>query len=86
MIAYAYFSGFMLVVSLIFLNLFIAIILEGQSLATQQQEARVSESTRQSFIKAWTKYDPDASGFIKVDNLSNIIIDLAHEEYKMRKA
>ena len=34
MIAYAYFSGFMLVVSLIFLNLFIAIILEGQSLAT----------------------------------------------------
>ena len=81
MIAYAYFSGFMLVVSLIFLNLFIAIILEGQSLATQQQDARVSESTRQSFIKAWTKYDPDATGFVKVDDLSNIIINLAYEEY-----
>ena len=81
MIAYAYFSGFMLVVSLIFLNLFIAIILEGQSLATQQQDARVSESTRQSFIKEWSKYDPDASGFVKVDDLSNIIINLAYEEY-----
>ena len=35
-IAYVYFISFMLVVSLIFLNLFIAIILEGQLQATQQ--------------------------------------------------
>jgi len=34
-IAYVYFVGFMLVVSLIFLNLFIAIILEGQLQASQ---------------------------------------------------
>ena len=34
LISYAYFSSFTLVVSLIFLNLFIAIILEGQLLAT----------------------------------------------------
>ena len=30
MIAYAYFTSFVMIVSLIFLNLFIAIILEGQ--------------------------------------------------------
>ena len=71
--------------SLIFLNLFIAIILEGQLQATQQLEARISELTRNSFVKAWTKYDPDASGFIKVDDLQEMILDLTEEEYHMKK-
>ena len=67
------------------MNLFIAIILEGQLQATQQQEARISEAARDSFVKAWTKYDPDASGFIKVDDLPEMILDLVEEEYYMRK-
>lgn len=83
--AYPYFISFMLVVSLIFLNLFIAIILEGQLLATQQNEARVSEDTRFAFTSAWTKYDPNASGLIKVDDLPELIFDLAQIEYMQRK-
>ena len=46
----------------------------------------MSEETRRSFIKAWTKYDSEASGFIKVDDLSEMILDLAEEEYLARKA
>ena len=84
-IAYPYFVRFTLVVSLIFLNLFVAIILEGQLQATQQQEARVGEDSRLAFQKAWTKYDPDATGFISVDNLAELTLDLAQEEYLLRK-
>ena len=83
--AYPYFVCFILVVSVIFLNLFIAIILEGQLMATQQQEARVNEQTRDEFIRAWVKYDPDATGFIKVENMGELILDLALEEHQ-RKA
>ena len=28
------------------------------------------------------KYDPDATGFIKVTDLTEVIIDLAHQEHK----
>jgi len=80
--ALPYFVGFTLVVSLIFLNLFIAIILEGQLQATQQQEARVGEPARQAYQKAWMKYDPDATGMIKIDDLKELIYDLALEEYR----
>ena len=31
------------------------------------------------------KYDPDATGFIKVENMGDLILDLAHEEHQ-RKA
>ena len=82
MISYAYFCSFILMVSLIFLNLFIAIILEGQLQASQQQGARVTEQTRQAFTSSWMKYDPDATGFIKVTDLSEMILDLAHQEHQ----
>lgn len=70
----------MLVVSLIFLNLFIAIILEGQIQATQQQETRVNEATRASFTRHWSKYDPKAKGMIMIDDLQYLIMDLVQEE------
>ena len=82
MISYAYFCSFILMVSLIFLNLFIAIILEGQLQASEQQGARVTEQTRQAFTSSWMKYDPDATGFIKVTDLPEVILDLAHQEHK----
>ena len=36
-------------------------------------------------MKAWTKYDPDATGFIKVDDLPQMILDLTEVEYYIRK-
>ena len=36
-------------------------------------------------MKAWTKYDPDATGFIRVDDLPKLIFDLTEDEYHMRK-
>ena len=50
------------------------------------QEARVSDSTREKFVKAWMKYDPDATGFIKVDDLPEMILDLAEEEYHIKNS
>ena len=78
--AYLYFICFMLDVSLIFLNLFIAIILEGQLQATQQQETRVTEATRALFTRTWSKYDPKAKGMIKIEDLPKLIMDLVVNE------
>ena len=34
------------------------------------------------FQQIWTKYDPKASGFIRINDLPNLIMDLLVEEFK----
>ena len=56
--AYMYFMAFILLVSLVFLNLFIAIILEGFAESSSEQDVRVGEDALNAFAKGWMKYDP----------------------------
>ena len=67
--AYYFFIGFILIVSLVFLNLFIAIILEGFAASSTEQSIRVGEDAINSFIHHWRKYDPYAIGMISIDDL-----------------
>ena len=51
-------------VSLVFLNLFIAIILEGFAASATESKIRVGDDCIDAFNKAWCKYDPLAEGVI----------------------
>jgi uncharacterized membrane protein len=51
--AYIYFVSFMLIVSLIFLNLFIAIILEGFAQSEQEQTIRINNEAVDAFVTTW---------------------------------
>ena len=64
--AYIYFMAFILIVSLVFLNLFIAIILEGFAGAATESKLRIGEESFDAFNRAWKKYDPFALGLINV--------------------
>ena len=86
MIAFGYFISFMLMVSLIFLNLFIAIILEGFAQSEQEQSIRISRDHIELFQKLWTKYDPDATGFIPVKCLRDLVLDLTYEEVLLKES
>lgn len=70
-------------VSLVFLNLFIAIILEGFAASASEQKIRVSEDCLQAFMRAWRTYDPHATEMIAVENLENLILDLVCEEFEI---
>ena len=48
-----YFLSFMLIVSVIFLNMFIAIILEGFSESQQDEVARIKDETYEIFADCW---------------------------------
>lgn len=78
--AYIYFIAFVLIVSIVFLNLFIAIILEGFSASAQEHNIRVKNHCFEVFQKAWQKYDPQATEMIAVSQLENLIMDLISEE------
>ncbi len=59
-----YFLSFMIIVSFIFLNLFIAIILEGFGDSNNAENMRVSEESLEEYQECWKEFDPKALGLI----------------------
>ena len=70
-------------VSLVFLNLFIAIILEGFAASATEQKIRVGDDCNEAFVRAWRKYDPWALGIIDTKDLEPLILDLIVEELEI---
>mmetsp|Transcript_57655 Transcript_57655/g.158821 ORF Transcript_57655/g.158821 Transcript_57655/m.158821 type:complete len:1739 (-) Transcript_57655:67-5283(-) len=62
---------FNFVVSFVFLNLFIGVILEGFDLANES--FGVSEEDFVSFSAHWSEYDPEATCYVHVDEVKNFL-------------
>ena len=62
--AYLYFISYMVIVSFIFLNLFIAIILSAFASAQTEQNIRINDDIIHAYGTAWMKYDKNATGMI----------------------
>ena len=80
--AYAYFISFMVVVSLIFLNLFIAIILESFATAEGEEGLQVGAATRSGFCECWVRFDPKGKGYIPVSEFPRFLGLILSEEIK----
>ena len=59
--AFPFFISFQLIVTFIFLNLFIAIILEGFAQSVEAEKMKVSEATATTFKSVWSEFDPNVS-------------------------
>ena len=81
--AIAFHLLFQIIVSQVFLNLFIAIIIEaffGQAAAGALFE-KLDERTFEGFQRGWAEYDKTATGFITTGQLEKLIVDLASAKY-----
>lgn len=67
---------------IIFLNLFVAVILQGFSASSNEEILNVYKNQAEDFKKQWLKYDPEGTGYIKLADLSHLIDDL-EEKSKM---
>ena len=76
----------MVVVSFIFLNLFIAIILESFNTTQDEQGLQVSQETLDKMNKFWSKFDPKGRGFIPVWQFPKLINMILWEEIKEHQA
>lgn len=61
--------SFVLFVTLIFLNLFIAIILQGFSDINDKENLFLNDTSVAKFCDKWSRFDPEGEGFIKVNDL-----------------
>lgn len=71
-----FFGIFQLLVSQIYLNLVIAIIVDAFTSVIAAGKLPVTEDLIDEFVRCWAKYDPDATSFISIENLNNLLEDL----------
>ncbi|XP_061110764.1 sodium channel protein type 4 subunit alpha-like [Conger conger] len=66
----AFFVSYIIISFLIVVNMYIAIILENFSVATEESTEPLGEDDFEMFYEVWEKYDPEATQFIEYTMLS----------------
>ncbi|XP_058889704.1 sodium channel protein type 2 subunit alpha-like isoform X1 [Acipenser ruthenus] len=66
-----FFVSYVIISFLIVINMYIAIILENFSVATEESAEPLSEDDFEMFYEVWEKFDPDATQFMEFAKLSN---------------
>ena len=77
-----YFISFMVIVSFVFLQLFIAIILESFNSSSDEEGLKVKQETLDKFNSIWTKMFPDGDLYMDVLQLPQLIDLLLEEEMR----
>jgi len=71
-----YFFTYLVIVTLIFLNLFVAIILNGYFDTRDQESHSLNGEVLGVFKESWSKFDPDATGYIGVSSFADLMFDI----------
>ncbi|XP_076851633.1 sodium channel, voltage-gated, type I-like, alpha isoform X1 [Brachyhypopomus gauderio] len=65
-----FFVSYIIICFLIVVNMYIAVILENFSVATEESTEPLSEDDFEMFYEVWEKFDPNATQFIEYNKLS----------------
>lgn len=71
-----YFYSYLLIVKLVFLNLFVAVILDGFEVVNIQEARALNSDLLELIREKWASYDCNATGYIKIYDLGNLLVDL----------
>ncbi|XP_051567838.1 sodium channel protein type 2 subunit alpha-like isoform X2 [Myxocyprinus asiaticus] len=66
-----FFVSYIIICFLIVVNMYIAVILENFSVATEESAEPLSEDDFEMFYEVWERFDPDATQFVEYDKLSD---------------
>ncbi|KAL2081442.1 hypothetical protein ACEWY4_023295 [Coilia grayii] len=72
----AYFVSYIIICFLIVVNMYIAVILENFSVATEESAEPLGEDDFEMFYEVWEKFDPKATQFITYAKLSDFANEL----------
>uniref|UniRef100_A0A8C3EXS1 Sodium channel protein n=1 Tax=Corvus moneduloides TaxID=1196302 RepID=A0A8C3EXS1_CORMO len=71
-----FFVSYIIISFLVVVNMYIAVILENFSVATEESAEPLGEDDFEMFYEVWEKYDPDATQFIEYSKLSDFAASL----------
>uniref|UniRef100_A0A3B5MVD1 Sodium channel protein n=1 Tax=Xiphophorus couchianus TaxID=32473 RepID=A0A3B5MVD1_9TELE len=66
-----FFVSYIIICFLIVVNMYIAVILENFSVATEESAEPLSEDDFEMFYEVWERFDPDATQFVEYNKLSD---------------
>lgn len=75
-IAYPYFITYVVTVTLILMNLFLAVVVGGYHESKKENEAVISPVQMDEFLDKWAEYDPQGTGFLTPEEFAFLIHDL----------
>ena len=75
--SYIFFILFNIFVFQIYINLFVAIMIDAFLGQSQEMNLPVQPYQISEFVRIWSQYDPDATGFIAIEDLDGLIKALA---------
>ena len=84
MLSYTYFISFMIFMTFIMLNLFIAIILEGFQKQLNNEEQQIQSDAAEEFAQIWSHFDIEAKGFIPIVDLEFFILRVVERELQLK--
>ena len=82
--AYIFFTLFQLLVTQIYINLTIAIIVDAFTGVTTSDKLPVQNDLMNLYVECWSTLDPNATGYIKVTQVEDLLKELYQNE-KCRK-
>ena len=75
--AYIYFTSFFIIVSMIVMNLSIGVFVDAYEAAKKDESSIIKEDIISDiFLNLWSEYDPNASGWISIDELIFFLYEL----------
>ena len=75
-LSYFYFISFMVILSMVVMNLSIAAVIDGLADARKDSNSCVRKEDIENLISIWKEYDPKAEGFVSVIDLACILYEL----------
>lgn len=75
--AYAYFTSFFIIVSMIVMNLSIGVFVDAYEAAKKDENSLIKEDVISDiFLNLWSEYDPNATGWISIDEFIFFLYEL----------
>ncbi|KAK3242941.1 hypothetical protein CYMTET_47370 [Cymbomonas tetramitiformis] len=75
-VATPFFTTYLLIVSFVMLNLFIAVILENFAQASSMEDSLLSSVDYAKFTDLWGQFDPDATQLIKAQHVPQLLMKI----------
>ena len=74
--SYIFFIFFNILVTQVFINLLIAIIIDAFLEQTDHFQLPIKKYEIQDFVETWQEFDPEATGFILIKDLNRFMLAL----------
>jgi len=82
-LSFPYFISYVLTIMTVFVNLFVAVMVEGFQEQTEIDNIKIKDTDIDEFRTVWKQFDPEGSEYVLCNQLEEILVRLAKQKSKL---